>query len=1552
MKRYARFFAVGLPFLLAAGASVAQGQERRPRDQDDRVITIAPDAQEQEREREAAARRPGGPDRGGREEQAGGRKAEEADRDNPTARLEAQRGETGVQSLELQTYILNQRRQRAGAVTALDTPAPRWLPIGPTGATYEENGVIYFERDSGRARRILPHPTDGNTVYFLTSGGGLWRTNNFNAASTTWTPLQDALGTTSGGSVAFGRTPNVLYLGTGDPFDLVNTGGSVVKSTDGGTTWGAEVDLGDVFSIRDIAVDTSDPVNDIVMVATDFGFYRSVDSGATFAKTASGPGEPFEGKSVWSFVQTSAGWLASAQVCSVAASVPGTRCGAFGTATGVIYRSTDHGATWAPVPNAGDVYSNAGRTTLAVGAPGDAIVYALAELENTSAQRDLFRSTDGGLNWVALGVNSTKNGTNGLTNPNAEQANMNLLHVQAYYNQLIAVDPADAARNTVYLGGDLATAKTADGGANWTILTNWATQFGLPYVHADSHAAVVNGGRVFFGTDGGIFLSTDAGTTWTSDKNNGLQTFLFYSIAGTPTFPNAVFGGAQDNGTRVRQGSSTLYNQSIGGDGLGAGWSETNGYAAMGSVQNNSTRRNHNGVPDFQAGWERTLPPVGASPDGAVFSTPVEVPTAAADPTGKVFFTGSAGSVYKTTDAGMTWNIIGRVGTTIPAGVALRGQVHGVGVSPVDLLHIGAVGTAGRIILTTNGGASWSVISLTAQFTAQGGFVNTSAITYADNNTIYVTSISPQLNLVRIAKTVDGGATWTRADGNGLPDVPVSRVILDPRDATHQTLFAATWVGVFRTTDGGATWSQHGVGLPNVIVRDLYMPPNGSYLRAGTYGRGFYELPSLTFVNATVDDDAVSCDHDGSLDRGETGKITVTLRNGSADALGGITATITSTNGNVVFPEGNTLTFPMTAGGADATASLPIAFAQTVAGIQTMEFAIAFDEASLGLATPVTITRSFRGNIDVVAASTADDSLSPVSAWTPTNEDEFLPIIFNWERKQFSPSDYRWFLLDSEFLSDQTLTSPSLTIGAAPLVWSFQHYHAFETSGSVGTGATAFDGMVLEISVDGGDWADVGAANIAPSYNYASIALGGGNAIEGRPAFGGRSSGYPEPLAVTVNLGTAYEGHQVRLRFRVATDDSTGRPGEHIRNIQVTGATNTPFWAVVEHLGCPSTTTLESSLNPSGPGQLVMFTANISSAFPVSGTVQFRDGATPLATVPVSSNSAAMATSGLSTGSHPITAVYSGDDDVAGSTSNIVNQVVSGAPLTCPVDPLAPKQGFQTVVNGGASKRDKVGSFDTATGDQVGAFKIVPLPRPATVALVAPKIQGTYELRLYTPNNELIGACTYRVATAPVLAISDAPAVTEGNAGTTAATFTVTLTPASDVTVTVHYATADSTANAGSDYNATSGTLTFAPGETVKSLTVQVNGDTTPEADETFLVNLSAPTASTIGDGQGQGTINNDDGPLPAVSCPTSPVPPRRLFPVIVNGGGSRLDWVASYSIGAPDKPRRAYKYVPKVRPRTVQLNAPVAPGTYEVRLFENDTFVRLGTCTYEVAAP
>ncbi|HUE72041.1 MAG TPA: Calx-beta domain-containing protein [Pirellulaceae bacterium] len=112
--------------------------------------------------------------------------------------------------------------------------------------------------------------------------------------------------------------------------------------------------------------------------------------------------------------------------------------------------------------------------------------------------------------------------------------------------------------------------------------------------------------------------------------------------------------------------------------------------------------------------------------------------------------------------------------------------------------------------------------------------------------------------------------------------------------------------------------------------------------------------------------------------------------------------------------------------------------------------------------------------------------------------------------------------------------------------------------------------------------------------------------------------------------------------------------------------------------------------------------------------------------------------------------------------------------------------------------------------------------------------------------------------TLPVFSISDV-SVVEGNSGTVSAVLTVTLSAASDQTVTVDFATADGTATAGSDYQAVSGTLTILAGQTVGMISVPVNGDRVAEANEIFFMNLGNATNATIADGQGVGTIVDDE---------------------------------------------------------------------------------------------
>lgn len=188
-------------------------------------------------------------------------------------------------------------------------------------------------------------------------------------------------------------------------------------------------------------------------------------------------------------------------------------------------------------------------------------------------------------------------------------------------------------------------------------------------------------------------------------------------------------------------------------------------------------------------------------------------------------------------------------------------------------------------------------------------------------------------------------------------------------------------------------------------------------------------------------------------------------------------------------------------------------------------------------------------------------------------------------------------------------------------------------------------------------------------------------------------------------------------------------------------------------------------------------------------------------------------------------------------------------------------------------------SYATASGTATGGTDFVAKTGTGTIAAnalsttvtVAVKGDATYEpdetfaLKLSNAKNAAIldAAGVGKIVNddaKPAIRIYDAPSIIEGNSGFRQLVYTVKLDRASSTAVTVDFATADGTAKlALNDYKAASGKLTFNPGETSKTIVVTTVGDTRKGVNETVFVNLGGPVGATIADGQGVGTILNDD---------------------------------------------------------------------------------------------
>jgi len=830
--------------------------------------------------------------------------AAEVESDDPGARLRATREWYGTDYAvrpertleaarrERDRYAMGASRTPAGVQTPARVASSSFVSIGPTHADFAVNGDRYQEIDAGRARQIVPHPLDPDVLYLSTSGGGVWKTYNARSDTVLWEPITDALGSTSVGTLSMDPSnPDILFLGFGDPFDLQQPG--LTRSTDGGGTWSTPQALVATYAshaqpltagtVTDIKVD---PRNSLVVLATtDVGLFRSTNGGASWNHLAlSSASHDFY--YLWSIAYAGDdAWLVSGQVADINSAPIPNITGALG-----LWRSTDDGASWtyatSALPQGESTAQLAGRATLAsapstLAEAASARLYLLAAKVDGTGQYDVLRSDDAGLSFQSLEVNASRSPAN----PNPNQPTLDVGRGQAWYNQALIVDPSNP--DTVFVGGQFSIIRSMDGGRGWSVVSNWLphnSQNGSidrPYVHADLHGFGVGADGTFYaGSDGGIGASPNAlsgasaEVTFTSKRNGGLVSHLAYSVACAPeSWPASaqgfVAGGLQDNGTRLRAGESTTYNQVLGGDGIGV---------AVSGGFNEVTQ-----VPNLFLASVPGL--IFKSVDGGqnfdqltngLAQLPFFVRMARDVAVGDTFVTISASPAgfYRWRSGELGWiNVSGTLHWQ-DSNQDTRGFVTVDNSAPITLRNLAAHPRGGGIwaavsnrftYMTNNGGTRW-LVGLQPKPTpgSPAGVFLISSVEFdwsdPTGNTYYVTTLASSLvdaqnNLYdypsdfgRVLRTRNAGLSWESLGVQGppgsagrLPDVGVGVIKVDPNDAA--TLYAGTGLGLYRSTDSGTTWSRFGAGtLPLVEVRDICISPGSQRLTAATYGRGFWQI--------------------------------------------------------------------------------------------------------------------------------------------------------------------------------------------------------------------------------------------------------------------------------------------------------------------------------------------------------------------------------------------------------------------------------------------------------------------------------------------------------------------------------------------------------------------------------------------------------------------------------------------------------------------------------------------------------------------------------------
>ena len=487
---------------------------------------------------------------------------------------------------------------------------------------------------------------------------------------------------------------------------------------------------------------------------------------------------------------------------------------------GVIFSSTD-GVTFTTAYTVPD----ADRTQIAVSSTTANKVYVLAE---TSTGVTMRRTTTG---FVPVFLVSN------ITPPNDADTGISagdFTRGQAFYDLMLEVDPTN---DDIVFAGGIDAFKSSNQGIAWDQLTHWYGGFGFQNMHADQHAATFatnDASKMLFSNDGGVFYSSNGGTT-ISERNKGLITGQFYTVGVGPTtaFPTGdVFaGGLQDNGTQLFQNASTTGPDSTtepyGGDGAYTFFDQdgTDRYFIRNYVFNSGLE-----LYNFD-GANVTIN--SESAQNGSFINP-----GALDSNLDILYTN-----YSTTASG---NLIRRysgikssatlVKTTL-SDASFDNRPTAFTVSPhtttSSTLFVGTV--LGDVFKITNANTTpiWTEIELQNVIVGSISDIEVGA----SENEIFVTIHN--YGVESIWYTNNGGTSWVAKEGN-LPDMPVKSILQNPLNS--EEVIIGTELGVWYTNNFSSAsprWSSSFNGMRNVKVLDLDVR-NDNMVFAATYGRGVF----------------------------------------------------------------------------------------------------------------------------------------------------------------------------------------------------------------------------------------------------------------------------------------------------------------------------------------------------------------------------------------------------------------------------------------------------------------------------------------------------------------------------------------------------------------------------------------------------------------------------------------------------------------------------------------------------------------------------------------